>query len=117
MASVSLLQDILDVIIAKCNESVKKITQQRYQENFKFFCELDNVLCIWNILMQLKTEKHPRINHCNLVQCAIYNRLYQDFRIAPMDISYFELESNPPQWLLALAARNRSKRAAELDVC
>ena len=113
MASLSLPQDISDIITNICNAEAIKTIQTRYDENSLFYSELDNVMCIWNILLQLQREKHPRINYCNMVQCAIHNRLYEDFRIAPMDITYVDLEPNSPQWLLALAAQNRAKHSAK----
>jgi len=114
MASLSLPQDISDVITEHCNVEAMKTIKARQNENSMFYFELDNVIRIWNILLQLQTEKHPRINYCNMVQCAIHNRLYDDFQLAPLDIAYVDLEPNLPQWLLALAARNRAKRDATL---
>jgi len=114
MASLSLPHDISDVITDHCNVEAMKTIKTWQNENSTFYFELDNVMRIWNILLQLQREKHPRINYCNMVQCAIHNRLYEDFRITPIDISYFELEPHPPSWLLALAARNRAKRVVTL---
>jgi len=113
-SNVSLPLDISDIITNICNAEAMKTIKTLQEENSMFYFELDNVMRIWNILLQLQTEKHPRINYCNMVQCAIHNRLYEYFLIAPMDIAYVDLEPHPPPWLLALAARNRAKRAATL---
>jgi len=99
-------------------ERVRSQTMQtikaRMAANWDFHFELDFAMSVWDILLELQVEQHPRIiNYHSMVRCAINNWLMLDFNMAPMHISYvYIVPDAPPQWMIDLAARNRAKRSA-----